>query len=296
MVKKMDLEDVRQAIEDELSDRLSRCGLMYRLFGRVKTVRSLAHKFQIKGEKYRSGRSKVQDVIGLRIVLYFPDDVELLGMFFSFRNLVDASVDNLAVDTFRPQRLNLVKRIPDHLVAPFLAALPAEYADYIDATYEVQIRTIFSEGWHEVEHDMRYKCQDDWAGCDAESRALNGIIASLETAEYSMSSIFRELSLRNLELGKYNSMLRNKLRIRLADDGFSDRVSSFLTVHPEVAEALFRMDRMVFLVTLLHHSSRIPLTYDNILFLANRFDIQNVEVMGMEDEATRQLLDRFVAS
>ncbi len=292
----MELKDIKQAIEDDLNESLSRCGMMYRLFGRVKTVRSLRHKFQIKGEKYRSGKSKVQDVIGLRIVLYFPDDVELLGMFFSFRNLVDASVDNLAVDTFRPQRLNLVKRIPDHLVESFRACLPAEFAPYVDATYEVQIRTIFSEGWHEVEHDMRYKCQDAWVGCDAESRALNGIIASLETAEFTMSSIFKELSCKNLAQGHYDSMLRNMLRIRLADDNFSHTVASFLEAHPDVAESLFRMDRMVFLVTLLNHSVKVPLTYDNILFLANRLDLHHPAIFQMEDVSTRELLDRFIAS
>lgn len=292
----MSLEDIRASIEDDLRERLSRCGLMYRLFGRVKTIRSLRHKFQLKGEKYLSGKSKVQDVIGLRIVLYFPDDVELLGMFFSFHNLIDASVDNLDVSTFRPQRLNLVKRIPEHLVAPFQAALPAEFAAYVDATYEVQIRTIFSEGWHEVEHDMRYKCKEDWEGCDAESRALNGIIATLETAEYSMSSLFRDLARKNMELGHYSSMLRNMLRIRLANDDFSPAVSQYLSAHPEVAQALFRMDRMIFLVSLLSHDISVPLTYDNILFIANRLEILDAGVSQLEDEPTRRLLDDFTNS
>ncbi|MBK7959276.1 MAG: hypothetical protein IPK03_14995 [Bacteroidetes bacterium] len=27
----------------------------------------------------------------------------------------------------------------------------------VDSTFEVQLRTILSEGWHEIDHDLRYK-------------------------------------------------------------------------------------------------------------------------------------------
>lgn len=30
-------------------------------------------------------------------------------------------------------------------------------SDYIDDTFEVQVRTNSFEGWHEIEHDLRYK-------------------------------------------------------------------------------------------------------------------------------------------
>lgn len=292
----MSLNDVKNRIEADLHEQLSRCGLMYRLFGRAKTMRSLKHKMELKGEKYRAGKGKIQDVIGLRIVLYFPEDVDLLSFFFSCRDLVDYAVDELNPSTFRPQRLNLVKNIPDYLVEAFRASLPEEYAPYIDNTYEVQIRTIFSEGWHEVEHDMRYKCKEDWEGYDSHSRKLNGIIATLETAEFSMSSLFNELSAQYLNDGKYSAMLRNKLRIRLANDGFSPTVESFLRNRPEIAEQAFKMDRTVFLLSLLNHKSSIPLTFDNILYLINRIDILDPDLLALEDDETRKQLENFIAS
>lgn len=292
----MQLIDIKNAIEQQISDDLNRCGLMFRLFGRVKSTASLAHKMEWKGDSYRSGKKKIQDVIGLRIVLYFPDDVELLGLFFSCKDLVDAAVDVRSEDTFRPQRLNLVKPIPAHLVDAFRQSLPAEYAPYIDATYEVQIRTIFSEGWHEVEHDLRYKCKDDWQGYENSSRTLNGVIATLETAEWSMSSLFREMARNNYERGELRAMLRNKMLIRLADNDFSESTSAFLAAHPEVTNLLFQTDRMVFLITLLSHKGSIRLTYDNILFLVNRFDIMNTDLMMLEGEEVKSQLDAFLAS
>lgn len=292
----MELIDIKNAIEQQISDDLNRCGLMYRIFGRVKTTRSLEHKMAWKGDQYRNSGKKIQDVIGLRIVLYYPDDVELLGFFFSCKDIVDSAVDAPGVDTFRPQRLNLVKPIPQHLVDDFRKHLPEQYAPYIDATYEVQIRTIFSEGWHEVEHDMRYKCKEDWEGYENYSRTLNGVIATLETAEWSMSSIFQQMARVNLEKGEYRSMLRNKMLVRIADNDFSPRIYDYLINHKEVAEALFNCDRMVFLITLLSHKGNIPLTYDNILFLSNRFDMMYEDVLRLEDEETKSIIDKFINS
>lgn len=292
----MQLQDIKDAIERQITDDLNRCGLMYRIFGRVKSTRSLAHKMEWKGDSYRKGEKKIQDVIGLRIVLYYPDDVELLGFFFSCRDIVDAAVDSPGVDTFRPQRLNLVKPVPEHLVEDFRKLLPAEYAPYIDNTYEVQIRTIFSEGWHEVEHDMRYKCKDEWVGYEPFSRTLNGVIATLETAEWSMSAIFQQMARLNYEKGELRAMLRNKMLVRIADNDFSPCVTEFLRQHLDVTEALFKCDRMVFLITILSHKASIPLTYDNILFLANRFDIMNEDLLMLEDAETKAMLDDFVKS
>jgi len=147
-----------------------------------------------------------------------------------------------------------------------------------------------------VEHDLRYKCKDDWEGCSSYSRALNGIIASLETAEWSMSSIFREMAEQNLNEQNYRAMLRNKLRIRMMDEDFSTPVADYLQAHPQVAEAVYGIDRMVFLLTLLNHKRHFPMTYDNVLFLINRIDICDQGLMQLEDEATRWLIDEFIAS
>lgn len=45
-----------------------------------------------------------------------------------------------------------------------------------DATYEIQFRTTLSEGWHEIDHALRYKCKTDWDKHEDEERAFNGIL------------------------------------------------------------------------------------------------------------------------
>ena len=289
------LEEIKDCILNDLSRRMTQSGIMFRIFGRAKSVRSLEHKMQIKGDKYRAG-AKIQDMIGVRIVLYFSEDVEAMEIFLCNDDLVDRSVDNLDVSTFRPQRLNLVKKIPEKYLKDFHAALPKEYAPYLDDTYEIQIRTVFSEGWHEVEHDLRYKCEEDWEGCDFFSRQLNGVIATLETAQWSMGAIFHEMAQKNLVNGNYHAMLRNKLLLRFADDDLSEPLKAYLDTHEDIARQLYQTDRMVFLMALLNHENPIPLLYDNAVFLINRIDIMDNGIMNLETDAFRKAFDQFITN
>ena len=289
------LEEIKDCILNDLSRRMTQSGIMFRIFGRAKSVRSLEHKMQIKGDKYRAG-AKIQDMIGVRIVLYFSEDVEAMEIFLCNDDLVDRSVDNLDVSTFRPQRLNLVKKIPEKYLKDFHAALPKEYAPYLDDTYEIQIRTVFSEGWHEVEHDLRYKCEEDWEGCDFFSRQLNGVIATLETAQWSMGAIFHEMAQKNLVNGNYHAMLRNKLLLRFADDDLSEPLKAYLDTHEDIARQLYQTDRMVFLMALLNHDNPIPLLYDNAVFLINRIDIMDNGIMNLETDAFRKAFDQFITN
>ena len=174
--------------------------------------------------------------------------------------------------------------------------MPQEYADVIDSTYEIQIRTIFSEGWHEVEHDLRYKCKEDWVGYESQSRVLNGVIATLETAEWSMTSLFQSMAHENLIRGNYSSLLRNKMRIRLKSENFSQPVADYLSLHPDVMRRFVDSDRMVILLTLIIHDRQLPLTYDNVLFLVNRLELGDSGLQALEDPQTQENLDLLLES
>ena len=290
------IQAITNKLESQIFQHLSQCGLMFRLFSRVKTINSLHHKMQIKGDSYKAGKMMIQDIIGLRIVLYFQDDVDALAFFYSCGEVVRSSIDTLDTSTFRPQRLNLTCKLPAEFVDDFRKAIPEEYAPYIDNTYEIQIRTIFSEGWHEVEHDLRYKCKEDWEGCESYSRVLNGIIATLETAEWNMKSLFDQMARTNLQNKNYRAMLRNKMHLRIIGEDFSANVNRFLNEHPHIAERILDTDRFIIILTLLNHQKPIELTYDNLLFLINRIEMNNPELRALETEEVRQMLDDFLTT
>ena len=287
------LEKIAQQLATDISDLLLRRGLMFRIFSRVKSDSSIRKKLEVK---YAEKKNKLQDMIGVRIVLYFQDDVDALALYYSVGDIVKKAIDEFDSSTFRPQRLNITNRIPAELMDDFLAALPDEFKDRIEPTYEIQIRTVFSEGWHEVEHDLRYKCKEDWSGCEPYSRALNGVIATLETAEWSIRSIFSEMARRNFMHSNFTAMLRNKFHLRFIPGELSENLVGYLNKNRHFAEAVLNVDRLIVVYTLLSHKGDFELTYDNLFFLINRIEMMDMDIMSMEPQETKQMINAFLNS
>ena len=287
------LEKIAQQLASEISDSLTRCGLIFRIFSRVKSESSIRKKQEVK---YADKKVKLQDMIGVRIVLYLQDDVDALALYYSVGDVVKKAIDEFDSSTFRPQRLNITNRIPAELMDDFLAALPDEFKDRIEPTYEIQIRTVFSEGWHEVEHDLRYKCKEDWHGCEPYSRALNGVIATLETAEWNMRAIFAEMARHNFMHSNFSAMLRNKFHLRFKQESLSEGLVSYLNKNRHHAEAALNVDRLIVIYTLLIHKGDFDLTYDNLFFLINRIEMMDLEIMALEPEETKLMLNAFLNS
>ena len=287
------LEKTASLITSEISETLSKCGLMFRIFSRVKSESSIRHKLEVK---YASRKTKIQDMIGIRIVVYFQDDVDVLALYYSVGDVVKKAIDEFDTSTFRPQRLNITSRIPSELTEEFYASLPEQFRDCVEPTYEIQIRTVFSEGWHEVEHDLRYKCKEDWEGCEPYSRALNGVIATLETAEWNMKSLFADMARHNFRHSNYTAMLRNKFHLKFRSESLSETLDSYLNAHRKLAEDILNADRLIVVYTLLTHKREFVLTYDNLLFLINRIEMMDVDLIAMEPEGTKLMLNEFLNS
>lgn len=245
----------------ELESVLNKCGVMYHIFYRAKSASSIKNKLDKKSKEYKEKSKKMQDLLALRITLYFTDDVNLIHNYLKNQSNFDSeSVDESEVDKFCPKRLNLVMRIPDKFSQDMRVAIKETgYEDLIDETYEIQIRTILSEGWHEVEHDLRYKCKEEWNNFQEESRLLNGIYATLESSEWAMLTLFEKLSYSQYKNGDWNSMLRNKMRIRFASSGLSEELYTHLSNNRKIAKQIFRTDRSKILKSIMEKSFHIRL-------------------------------------
>ena len=125
---------------------------------------------------------------------------------------------------------------------------------------------------------------------------LNGLIATLETAEWNMKMLFDQMAHTNMQMRNYRAMLRNKMHLRLQGEDFSEEVSDFLRQHPEVAERVLKADRLVILLALLNHTKSIPLTYDMLLFLINHIEQISKELQALEPQDAQSLLDAFLRS
>lgn len=284
--------NILKEIENSLKNNLSHSGFMFHIFSRVKSTESINAKLSKKAEYYRSEGKKMQDFLALRITLYFSDDVEIVHQYLKKKpNFVDESVDVAEVDRFCPKRLNLIMGIPERWNAEMhLAISQTDYKDLIDNTYEVQIRTILSEGWHEVEHDLRYKCKEEWEEFGEESRLLNGIYATLESAEWSMLTLFDGLAYSHYKKNNWNCMMRNKMRMKFLDKSLSNEVLHFLDENKSIAKKIFRADRSEILDLMMDKGFCFPITYDTILHLINHLKVKNKELASLADQTLQKEL------
>lgn len=268
-------------IVDMLDRELSKIGLMFRIFYRVKSNSSI--KSKIIEKEYSKNGKKIQDYFGVRIVLYFYDDIDIVkyiaDSIFSLQSK-DNSIDVKKNDEFRAVRYNLIyKTISDFAFID---------NTIIDNTFELQLRTILSEGWHEVEHDFRYKVKEDWVGSDKSTRNLNGILATLETSEWSMVQVLDNLCYFHYKNKNIESMIRHKLRIRVNNSDISGVL--IILINDDFIRELYKVDREN-LLKLMADKFYYPLTMDNIIYFINSALIRNVDIIDITPELMRSDFD-----
>lgn len=298
---------IENNIEQNLRKHLDSGGVFYRIFSRVKQESSVRRKLKSKEEKYKEQHKKMQDIVGIRIVFYFKDDVETFHQFLKKRdNYIDASNSMLDImqdnkenadKHFAPERLNLVFRMNEEdtkSLHDYISYLNSDEETLIDNTYEVQLRTVLSEGWHEVEHDLRYKCKEGWQPYEVESRFLNGILATLETSEMAMIQMIDNLAYKNYKAKEWDSMLRNKFCMRLKGSGLKDELKRILNGNVNTAKQIFRIEKPLLRNILFENQLTYELTYDNLLFLLNRMiEMPSVSIKAIESDIIKDKLNHM---
>lgn len=278
---------IGKQVEQEISSYLDRCGLFYKIFSRIKTGASLSRKIEYKQEE-KGDNYKLQDLVGVRIVVYFKEDIDLCEQII-LKNFeyIDVTRDAQTTDSFKPQRINYVCRMPGSIRELFDESI---WNYPIDQTFEIQIRTVFSEGWHEIEHDFRYKCKQDWEKLDDLGRALNGVFATLENCDWSISSILDQAAHYHYKNGNWIPMLKNSLRIRIREDGNMEEIIAYFNSHPLAAKNFLKMDRKSFLSRLaLNQQSRIPLQLSNLVYLINLWEVGDPNLSEMTPDIVKQI-------
>ena len=281
---------ISRNVVSQITESLDDLGIMFRIFSRVKSTPSLEKKIDSKA-KYRTGEAKIQDLIGVRVVLYFPDDIKIVHRIISSlyeESEKDASIDGHNDNTFKPVRYNLIYKLTDSY------EILHEYTDCVDDTFELQIRTVFSEGWHEVEHDLRYKYNGDWENSPVESRLLNGIYASLETNEWTMIQILEEVAYKHYKQENWESMLRQRLRLRLVSEPLHTEIIAFFNNNSDVAKQFFRIERAKLISEMYRVNFRYPLTMSNILYFSNLALIKNPQFQELIPEEVTEDINAMI--
>lgn len=257
-------EEIRRQVEDSLMS----VGLLARVFARGKDKKSLSKKIDRDPTRYKKGGKMIQDAIGVRVALYFSEDISIVKSILESKYRIDltsSTIDQPNSDHFSVTRYNLIFRLPEELADNFFRISGNAP---LDSSFEVQLRSILSEGWHEVEHDLRYKAKENWNGHDDLSRTLNSLVATLETTEWTMARIFDELAHRHYKDRNWDAMLQNLFKLRLGGQ-LSAPLISALDNDPVAAKNLLRVDRPRLIKCLFEARPRIPVTTDNLVYFLN---------------------------
>ena len=93
-MNKANPDGVRSDVVSDITSALNDVGLMYRVFSRSKTQKSLSEKME--GDDEYGKNKKIQDLIGVRVVLYFNDDIRSVRSIVS--SIFDESERDVSID------------------------------------------------------------------------------------------------------------------------------------------------------------------------------------------------------
>lgn len=277
---------IEKQIHQKIVNELNKVGLLYRIFVRTKNEKSITEKIQRKIDEaspYNENGKKIQDIIGVRIVTYFKDDInvvkEILSKKFKF---IDEEIDELELTVFKPKRTNIICQFDENhiqILKEVNFATEKSNFNLIDNTFELQLRTILSEGWHEIDHSLRYKCKNDWNEHKESERLLNGIYASLETNDIALKNLFNELSYRHFKSQNWEALLRNKFRLQFQLSKLKRELIEILNNDNSIGKHILRMDRNSFLLKISELELSLPLNFNNLLYLVNMIEIKNPNLL-----------------
>lgn len=149
---------------------------------RIKDFESFSEKIQRKG--YKNPFQEMEDICGLRIICYYPSDLEKISQIISSECDVTETVDKrdlLEPDRFGYRSLHFVLTVKsDWLKAPNYRGLGGLKA-------EVQVRTILMHAWADIEHKLAYKKTEHVP--DQFKRKLYQLSALFEVADEQFDSL-----------------------------------------------------------------------------------------------------------
>ena len=172
--------EVMEEVRSTLQATFDEAGLLLAgLEARVKTEASLKGKLELKGHKYKT-LADITDIIGLRIITFYIDDVDKVASAVDRLVVVDweNSVDKRKIheiDSFGYLSLHYICSRPDF---PY--------------RFEIQMRTVLQHAWANMNHDTGYK-----SGVEVPKRYLRNLsrlAGMLELVDEQFSLIRTELT------------------------------------------------------------------------------------------------------
>lgn len=268
-------------LRDIVEKALDRCGLYHQVFSRIKTHHSLARKY--KRKNYNEDK-KIQDLIGIRVDVYFEDDLKICRTILErLFGEAEWSRTEYSDEEFKPAKMNGVFRLPEELKEMISAET---WNCFIDDTFEIQLKTVFFEGWHEIEHDMKYKGMDLWTGKSDRSRYFNTILATLELCDKSIVTLFDNLGHDLYHEKNWAGMIKAHFRVKIRSEDLYPDIQELFNRDTRVENTpkrIFKTKREDLIYALLSRPDKGDISVNTIVAVLNDTKIHDEEVAAILD-------------
>src|SRR5215469_6005147 len=150
-------ESLTARLQALIVDLLAEASLeVIQIEARTKAIDSFTEKISRKRVKYANPLTEVTDLVGLRIITYYREDVTRVGEILKKEFQIDAtnSVDKAAA--LDPDRFGYTSVHYVVSLSPDRRRL-AEWKPYAGLRAEIQVRTALQHAWSAVNHKLDYK-------------------------------------------------------------------------------------------------------------------------------------------
>lgn len=149
------LKSFTESLEISVREILKESGIQCTVASRTKERGSLIRKIEGKNDAYWK-LGDITDIVGLRIITYFEDDVPAVCAILEGNLTIDEenSIDkgaSLSVDQFWYRSVHKVVSLSEARAALY------ENKKFKGLKAEIQVRSVLQHAWAEMEHDIGYK-------------------------------------------------------------------------------------------------------------------------------------------
>lgn len=180
-------EDFTGRVEQLVADLLERNGIeVVQLSSRTKTVDSFLGKLGRKGSKYDNPLEDVTDLAGVRVITYYPEDVDRVVECVRQEFEIDPEHSRGTIAASDPDRFG-------YQSAQYVARISedrkklAEWARFDTRCVEIQVRTALQHAWSAIDHKLNYKSEREVPR--HLKRRLSRLSALLELADEEFTSL-----------------------------------------------------------------------------------------------------------
>jgi putative GTP pyrophosphokinase len=150
-------ESMTGRLRSLVADLLAEAGIdVIQIESRTKDLDSFTEKISRKRAKYANPLTEITDLVGLRIITYYREDVAAVGEVLRGEFQIDAtnSVDKAA--SLDPDRFGYSSVHYVVSLSPDRRRL-VEWRPYAGMRAEIQVRTALQHAWSAVNHKLDYK-------------------------------------------------------------------------------------------------------------------------------------------